>query len=773
MSNNEKQQGNTEAVSKGIPAKVSAGSELYFHPGSATFLLVPGGDHNDFVQEQDLLSRLIDAQLAAKAELEKATDQCIDIVKVNKAKAESLMKQAYDKVNQTTEELRNALAELTPEVSDAELLSEGSKDSGIGIMELIPMSKKGAVGFKKTYVRSNRIRNHWRTYKLSGSDNKGTEDSFFKKQQYTTYVTDENGNRQPKTRERSVIDTAKLKEKYSEVERKIKTEFLKDEFDKLETNVILSSWAKKMNEAIKESSDSLSDSFNKNKNVDLSAQAQLMRFTSGVGLESELNPMLQNGDLKLKANASFVLGEAKAEAAFHFPDKVGREIKFPLRAEVAADKAFCAKNKCEVTPNGTLGSVGFIKLKLTIEASGSIGASLAVEAGISLDTGKDMGESYGIRGSRAKLKLNQLPGVSSSDISVEIPDAKAGGELAAFAGVEVGGNIAGALQWKPPELSELNEGKSDDDKDFRSFAEIKPEFKFQAGAGGGGTFYVTFVSGRFRIYCKAGLCWGVGAKGSIGFEVSTNTIYDFFEFFIYLLRNIDYQKALSVMAVDAYKTFCTIPLIAISKGVDLGKVIVSDAESAYFQLYDSLCEENKRVRLMVKINQSPEVLKYTPPESKGAVIYMLMDNSGWDYVDPRNQNYNVLSDKLSQRINVLKFGPVKLRKQAIFNSLRWVQSKSDYRNVMQHISARPADDTIKSDWKGNEKKVIEFLSEGEVYQLGELSTQYGKKLAKLYNDLPDGHEVSPDDELREIPSSLMDEYLAIINEQEDENNRIA
>ncbi|KOC87877.1 hypothetical protein NG42_15845 [Winslowiella iniecta] len=498
-----------------------------------------------------------------------------------------------------------------------------------------------------------------------------------------------------------------------------------------------------------------------------------MRFTSGVGLESELNPMLQNGDLKLKANASFVLGEAKAEAAFHFPDKVGREIKFPLRAEVAADKAFCAKNKCEVTPNGTLGSVGFIKLKLTIEASGSIGASLAVEAGISLDTGKDMGESYGIRGSRAKLKLNQLPGVSSSDISVEIPDAKAGGELAAFAGVEVGGNIAGALQWKPPELSELNEGKSDDDKDFRSFAEIKPEFKFQAGAGGGGTFYVTFVSGRFRIYCKAGLCWGVGAKGSIGFEVSTNTIYDFFEFFIYLLRNIDYQKALSVMAVDAYKTFCTIPLIAISKGVDLGKVIVSDAESAYFQLYDSLCEENKRVRLMVKINQSPEVLKYTPPESKGAVIYMLMDNSGWDYVDPRNQNYNVLSDKLSQRINVLKFGPVKLRKQAIFNSLRWVQSKSDYRNVMQHISARPADDTIKSDWKGNEKKVIEFLSEGEVYQLGELSTQYGKKLAKLYNDLPDGHEVSPDDELREIPSSLMDEYLAIINEQEDENNRIA
>lgn len=40
----------------------------------------------------------------------------------------------------------------------------------------------------------------------------------------------------------------------------------------------------------------------------------------------------------------------------------------------------------------------------------------------------------------------------------------------------------------------------------------------QAGAGEVGFLYHLY-SGRFRIYCKAALCWGVGAKGEVGFEV--------------------------------------------------------------------------------------------------------------------------------------------------------------------------------------------------------------------------------------------------------------
>lgn len=63
----------------------------------------------------------------------------------------------------------------------------------------------------------------------------------------------------------------------------------------------------------------------------------------------------------------------------------------------------------------------------------------------------------------------------------------------------------------------------------------------QAGAGEVG-FYITYIQGRFRIYCKAALCWGVGAKGEVGFEVDGSSFAAFMKSFMFMLRNVDYQK---------------------------------------------------------------------------------------------------------------------------------------------------------------------------------------------------------------------------------------
>ncbi len=49
-----------------------------------------------------------------------------------------------------------------------------------------------------------------------------------------------------------------------------------------------------------------------------------------------------------------------------------------------------------------------------------------------------------------------------------------------------------------------------------------------------GFFYITYIQGRFRIYCKAALCWGVGAKGEVGFEVDGSSFAAFYEeFYVY------------------------------------------------------------------------------------------------------------------------------------------------------------------------------------------------------------------------------------------------
>ncbi|MCX9049581.1 hypothetical protein NLN95_23610, partial [Citrobacter portucalensis] len=95
-----------------------------------------------------------------------------------------------------------------------------------------------------------------------------------------------------------------------------------------------------------------------------------------------------------------------------------------------------------------------------------------------------------------------------------------------------------------------------------------------------------------------------------------------------------------------------------------------------------------------------------------------------------------------------------------FLALKWVQSKADYDNVMQHITESPG--KVKGDRIKNEQTVITFLSDGENDSI--FFTHYGKKLPELYNNLPE--RVSPEEPFKPIPDKLMDQYLALIDQQQ-------
>jgi len=94
------------------------------------------------------------------------------------------------------------------------------------------------------------------------------------------------------------------------------------------------------------------------------------------------------------------------------------------------------------------------------------------------------------------------------------------------------------------------------------------------------------------------------------------------------------------------------------------------------------------------------------------------------------------------------------RKRAILAVLRWVQSKREYENIMQHLSTTIGE---KGDWKANEARVIAFLAEGEQpreygYDAGFISgaqkviitpSHYAENLHAIYTHLPDAPAVSP------------------------------
>lgn len=721
MAEQQPQQGKTSNTPKGIPAKVKASPELYFHPDSGTFLLFEAQDNKLLEQEQTFLSQLMENQLAAKEALETLTDQCLELAKTNARAAEKKLKSAYAKVNETTEKLREALKDLTPAVNNGKLLSTNTKSSAIGIMELIPMSKRGAAGFKMTYVRSDKITNHFRKYELSKGDTKSASNSFLKKT-VTTSAPDANGKTKEKTTYK--IDKEKLLKQFSTIKPSIKTSIAGTDIIK-NADFILSDWAKEHNKTLEHALDDFNQMYKDSPGVDLSAQAQLMRFSRGLSVGADYNPLDKQLNAKIKGHASFVLGEAKAEFKKHIPDKMGAEMTYPGNS-------------------GKEETLGHIKAVITIAAAGSVGASLGVEAGLLVDWGGKTAKGYGIRGANTKLQLKSLPGMQKSNLSLPVPDAQVGGELGAFVGLEASVNIAGTIEWKSPEKN----------LDFRVFAKLVPGITLQAGAGATGKFYVTFVKGKFRIFCKAGLCWGAGAKGNIGFDVDAGLLVEFIPMFIYMLRNIDYIKMVELMAPDAFETFCMLPIIALSVGVQISELAVDTLQNALLSLRTELAQESKRVHLMQSINSDPDKLKFTTPETKGAIIATLIDTSVWDSIDPRNQNNSLTS------VNTYKWGTIKKRKQAIFNALMWVQSKSDYENVMQHLTMTPG--TEKGDWRVNQQKVIDFLSSREIKWMGNFSTQYGEKFEWLYQNLPDGTNIDPTTPLKPIPQEQMAEYLAFV-----------
>ncbi len=179
--------------------------------------------------------------------------------------------------------------------------------------------------------------------------------------------------------------------------------------------------------------------------------------------------------------------------------------------------------------------------------------------------------------------------------------------------------------------------------------------------------------------------------------------------------------------------------------IDVTRVLVN--------LSNQISDEGKRIDLMYSILSNPDQLKYTPPETKGAVIATLIDQNWVDWLDPRNQNNDFFS------VNSWKLGPLKRRKQAVFMALKWVQSQADYNNVMQHLTLSPGEK--KGNKELNEKDVINFLGIGEHKFF--FYTNYGEKLTLLHNNLP--VFVDPDEPFKPIPDILMSEYLAMIDDQ--------
>ncbi len=231
---------------------------------------------------------------------------------------------------------------------------------------------------------------------------------------------------------------------------------------------------------------------------------------------------------------------------------------------------------------------------------------------------------------------------------------------------------------------------------------------------------------------------------------------EFMPCLVYMLRNSDYHKLMSNITEKNYNYFCTIPLLAGMYGLNR---VIDAGISLKTELKQGWDDKEARVILMENILAKDDFLKFAPPESKGAVIASLIETSFWDEI----------ASPASHRAEVCDGGTTfASRKRAILNVLRWVQSKREYENVMQHLSKNIGK---KGDWKANVARVLAFPGQGEApreygydgrfvpgaQKVIITPSHYAENLHAIYNWLPDapavpaGHPNMSEWALAEVP----------------------
>lgn len=254
--------------------------------------------------------------------------------------------------------------------------------------------------------------------------------------------------------------------------------------------------------------------------------------------------------------------------------------------------------------------------------------------------------------------------------------------------------------------------------EFTSFCTIAPNIAGLAGAGAGGKFHCTFLNGKFCFHVAASLCWGVGAKGGLIFEVGTNSILEFGAWLVYQLHQLDYGF-FSVVDKDAFEVYSKASVMGLA-GVEF------DLHMQYFGFSRKLVEVSSELSVRIKelastskdqiaashrrnalakntISRRLELLAYTP-EAKAILIYLLTRHSKRDYIDPANMGADLVPDIYQQR------------KEAVIWVLRSIQTLTEWRKVLCRITADGSSLASDGDEEATEKKqeqsLVEFLQLG-------------------------------------------------------------
>ena len=493
-------------------------AQCYFRPDTEEFVFLAGMEAGRFENHWRGMQADISQFHEAQARYQDALDAYL--VGSQKGLSPLLRDQheiAIDAAEDEVDERRKALNEKLGNFSQSGM----AYDDVVELLPIVGQEAKGKRGkrpiryayVKKGYYEQTKKSGKLSTKSLTAKDKKTGQQSIVSK------------DKRGKTR----IDTEKLKQQLLVLEwPKLKLE-LADvlkwtgaDFDpeQLKKDVTLFDWADSWNDSAHFTTPVFG-----NKDIDLSGGAQFMRFVSNVGASAEFDPAKGHAALKADAKASLAIASGTVGIQAYVPDRLGWSLAY-------------------AHGDGQTFDMGRMRLLIEPELTGFIGASVVLEGQLQVVVKGDKQMLAGQPDGRLpRFHKRQTKGaVFHQQMEAQDEGLNLAGE--AFAGARVQGSLKGSLQWLKPagptDPEHWTAGMLFSSGEFTDFCTIAPNISGLAGAGAGGKFHCTFINGRFCFHLAASLCWGVGAKGGLIFEVGTNSILEFGAWLVYQLHQLDY-----------------------------------------------------------------------------------------------------------------------------------------------------------------------------------------------------------------------------------------
>lgn len=460
----------------------------------------------------------------------------------------------------------------------------------------------------------------------------------------------------------------------------------------------------------------IAEQYKNSNDVDVSVHAQWLRMTAGSHGKGSINAGLKGVEITAEAQASakWTLYEGVKEWKKFFPCDTGWKME---------------------VDNYDLGTIRFL---IGAELYGFAGANLAISGNLSVDISYEKGKQVARAVSRdpsgsmsRMLDSHNRPKFRPAEGSLERIEAnkdnatnQVNAGISAFAGVRTEAILKGALEWFKPstELGKNGEGE------FVTIASVKAGGGVSAGAGAEGKFQIGFSGGYFNISVAAHLCWGIGAKGVLDYQVGYDHMLNYIGFIKLQLLQAGF-KALVYIDSRAFSSMAQILAYCIGNDHPLTQNATVLAVG-FSKWLEDINKDEERLKAARNTNSyaGRRELIDAMPEAKGILLYGV---SHWS--DKTAAIFDSTDVKINNGIEVAikvasgaKFGlrmfvdgeTFSERKTAVITILKTCVTQAEWQNTIQHI--HPRGKKLSCEQLGRvEGDLIRFLNHGHDPQVAE------------------------------------------------------